>query len=111
MANPQPEPSRWPLDFGKSARARRLRREVFLRDDFTCQICGYRPATVPGDEYDGRYTIGDFGHRAMTLQDLEQQHLQLDHIKPRCRGGALLDPANLQTLCNYCNVRKGGADG
>lgn len=84
------------LHFGQSRRARNLRRDVFLRDDFTCRVCGYRPETVPGLEYDGRYTVG---------------RLHLDHIKPRCRGGLLCDISNAQTLCGTCNSRKGDRDG
>jgi 5-methylcytosine-specific restriction endonuclease McrA len=31
----------------------------------------------------------------------------VDHIKPLSSGGALLDPANHQSLCASCNTRKG----
>lgn len=35
-----------------------------------------------------------------------RQFLSIDHIVPEARGGTL-DPANLQTLCQSCNSRKG----
>lgn len=55
----------------------RIRSEVFVRDDFTCQYCGKR------------------GGR-----------LECDHIFPRSKGGlSTLD--NLQTACRPCNQSKG----
>lgn len=33
----------------------------------------------------------------------------VDHIKPRSRGGAVYDPANLQGLCASCHSLKTGA--
>ena len=53
---------------------------VFLRDRFACQYCGDRFAT---------------------------QNLSLDHVLPRCRGGA--DSwENVVCACRKCNVQKGG---
>lgn len=34
----------------------------------------------------------------------------VDHITPLTAGGARLDPANLQTLCQPCHNRKTAAD-
>lgn len=96
------------LKFGKSATARHLRRDVFLRDDFTCRECGYRPPVVPDTSYDGSHTVGDFPGRPSGPCDFEQRHLQLDHVVPLCKGGAPKDRDNLQTLCNVCNARKSG---
>ncbi len=54
------------------------RREVFVRDDYTCQYCG------------------------------KQSHdLTLDHVVPRHRGGGHTWE-NLVTACKVCNHRKGG---
>jgi len=55
------------------------RRNVLLRDDFSCQYCG-----------------GQFPH----------SQLSLDHVMPRSRGG---DSSweNLVCACIKCNVRKG----
>lgn len=54
----------------------KLRRSVFLRDDFTCQYCG---------EFEG--------------------DLHCDHIIPLSRGGTnALD--NLVTACKQCNLSK-----
>lgn len=109
MANPQPEPKR--LDFQRSARDRRLRRDVFTRDDFTCQACGYRPPVIPDPGYDGRYAPGDYGLQARQPSDFELPHLHVDHVMPLCMGGAARSLDNLQTLCSRCNTRKAGADG
>ena len=34
-----------------------------------------------------------------------------DHIKPINEGGAMLDKANLQRLCNRCHAIKSGSEG
>jgi 5-methylcytosine-specific restriction endonuclease McrA len=56
------------------------RRNVYLRDDFTCQYCGRKPAL---------------------------KELNLDHVTPRSLGGAATWE-NLVTSCRRCNFRKGG---
>ncbi|MFN8534608.1 MAG: HNH endonuclease [Dehalococcoidia bacterium] len=53
------------------------RREVFLRDGFTCQYCG-----------------------------LKSRDLTLDHVVPRQRGGKHIWE-NLVSACKGCNHRKG----
>ena len=55
------------------------RRNIFLRDGFTCQYCGERPGT---------------------------RELNLDHVMPRSRGGRSTWE-NLVTSCRDCNLRKG----
>lgn len=54
----------------------RLRRRILIRDGYRCRSCG-RP---------GR--------------------LEVDHVVPMDRGGAALDPANLQALCTPCHIQK-----
>lgn len=54
------------------------RREIFIRDNFTCQYCG----AIAKD-------------------------LTVDHVVPRCRGG-LHVWTNVVTSCKACNHRKGG---
>lgn len=54
------------------------RREIFMRDDYTCQYCG-----VKGRE------------------------LTLDHVMPKHRGGGH-SWDNLVSACRPCNHRKGG---
>lgn len=54
------------------------RREIFRRDNYTCQYCGKRPAK-----------------------------LTIDHVVPRHRGGRRTWD-NLVTACPRCNLRKGG---
>jgi 5-methylcytosine-specific restriction endonuclease McrA len=54
------------------------RREIFRRDNHTCQYCG-------------RFTLD----------------LTIDHVTPRHLGGAH-DWTNLVAACPYCNHRKGG---
>lgn len=61
----------------------KLRREIAMRDGYTCQECGkYMP--------DG---VG----------------LHIDHIVPVSKGGKTV-PSNLQVLCSKCNGRKGNRD-
>jgi 5-methylcytosine-specific restriction endonuclease McrA len=59
-------------------RVKLTRREIFIRDDFTCQYCGQH------------------GH-----------DLTIDHVVPRSRGG-LHVWENVVTACKTCNHRKGG---
>jgi 5-methylcytosine-specific restriction endonuclease McrA len=76
-------------------RLRRIRARVFLRDNFTCQECGWRPAQqfIPKN-YTGSYTIWD------------GRVLHMDHIKPVSKGGDnSID--NLRVLCDKCNSSKG----
>lgn len=55
------------------------RRNVFLRDEYTCQYCGREPPV---------------------------RDLNLDHVIPRSRGGPS-SWDNLVTSCRDCNLRKG----
>lgn len=55
------------------------RRNVFLRDDYTCQYCGKK---------------------------FDTKHLTCDHLIPRSRGG-LTEWTNIVTSCIRCNRRKG----
>jgi 5-methylcytosine-specific restriction endonuclease McrA len=59
--------------------ARFTRKNVFLRDNYTCQYCGVR---------------------------FEPKHLTCDHLVPKSRGG-ITEWTNIITSCIYCNLRKG----
>jgi 5-methylcytosine-specific restriction endonuclease McrA len=61
-------------------RVRLNRRNIFARDNNSCQYCGKRFAT---------------------------SELSLDHVLPTCRGGDT-SWENLVCACVKCNVRKGG---
>jgi 5-methylcytosine-specific restriction endonuclease McrA len=54
------------------------RRNIFLRDDHTCQYCGER---------------------------FEPRLLTCDHIIPKSRGG-ITEWTNIVTSCIYCNLKK-----
>lgn len=58
----------------------RLRQDVFMRDNYTCQICGAN-----------RYK--------------DNAKIEVDHIIPVSKGGTN-DINNLQTLCRRCNREK-----
>lgn len=60
-------------------RVKLTRREIFIRDNFTCQYCG-------------RLGGGD---------------LTIDHVVPRSKGGGH-SWENLVAACKVCNHRKGG---
>ena len=62
-----------------SAPLRLSRRNIFLRDSFTCQYCGERPHV---------------------------RELNLDHVLPKSRGGKSTWD-NLVTSCRECNLKKG----
>lgn len=55
------------------------RRAIFLRDGYACQYCGAQPG---------------------------KDHLTIDHILPRSRGGRT-DWENVVTACAPCNRKKG----
>ena len=59
-------------------RVKLTRREIFIRDDYTCQYCGRN-----------------------------SHDLTIDHIVPRSRGGGH-SWDNLVSACKSCNHRKGG---
>jgi hypothetical protein len=59
--------------------SKKLRFEVFKRDDFTCQYCGAQPPAVV---------------------------LEVDHIHPVVEGGSN-NQENLITACDHCNRGKG----
>jgi len=76
-----PRPSVIRLDYmirRPRARVKLTKREVFRRDNFTCQYCGRQSG-----------------------------HLTIDHLVPRHRGGGHAW-SNLVTACPPCNRRKGG---
>ena len=56
-----------------------LRKQIMLRDNYTCQKCG-------------KYMPDEVG-------------LHIDHIIPIAKGGKTI-PSNLQVLCSKCNGRK-----
>lgn len=60
--------------------SKKVRFEVFKRDNFTCQYCSAKPPKVP---------------------------LEIDHLKPICKGGKN-NIDNLITACFDCNRGKSG---
>ncbi len=80
-----------------------LRAFVMKRDNFTCQHCGATALEIP-EKYDGR---GALYSNKKSKDGLWWQYLNVDHIKPLCRGGTS-HPDNLQVLCEQCNYSKSG---
>lgn len=79
-AFPLPAVIRMPAFFRRAPqRVALTRRNILLRDDWTCQYCGATPSV---------------------------KELTLDHVRPRSRGG-LSTWENLTTACGPCNRRKG----
>lgn len=62
----------------RASDAKRLWKEMILaRDGYACTYCG------------------------------SEENLTLDHIVPRCKGGARWDSDNVTTCCRSCNQAKG----
>jgi 5-methylcytosine-specific restriction endonuclease McrA len=81
IGKPYPKPSVIRLDHmvhKPRARVKMTRKEVFRRDNFTCQYCGS-----------------------------QSRDLTIDHIKPKHLGGEHTWD-NMVTACSYCNHKKGG---
>jgi 5-methylcytosine-specific restriction endonuclease McrA len=55
-------------------------RQLLARDDWTCRYCGHQPE--------------------------RDEHLHIDHVRPRSAGGTDA-PWNLVTACQWCNCSKG----
>lgn len=68
--------------YGRNQRklmTKELRKQIMIRDNYTCQICG-------------KYMPDEVG-------------LHIDHIIPLSKGGKTV-PSNLQVLCSKCNGNK-----
>lgn len=65
------------------------RKNIFERDNYTCQYCGVKPP-----------------NKSQALRWMEKNHLNLDHIVPRSRGGKTIW-TNIVTACYKCNSKKG----
>ena len=74
---------------------KRRRKVVLLRDNYTCQNCGFTPKDV-----NVSYVKVCFGKLLFAPQ------LEVDHRRPLAYGGSN-KLRNLQTLCNICNCCKG----
>lgn len=71
--------------------SKRVRRAVFIRDKFTCQICGLDlSCNVRSDPYAGDWVMD----------------LELGHLIPYLHGGPYHE-LNLQAECRMCNLKKG----
>ena len=65
------------------------RKNIFERDNFTCQYCGLKPPS-----------------KRVALKWMEENSLNLDHIVPRSKGGKTTW-LNVVTSCFKCNTKKG----
>ncbi len=69
---------RYVRTFRRTMNSRCTRRNILLRDRFTCQYCGSR---------------------------MNHHNVTIDHVKPKCRGGATVWD-NVVTACHHCNRKK-----
>jgi len=65
------------------------RKNIFERDNFTCQYCGKKPP-----------------NKKKAIKWMEKNQLNLDHITPRSLGGKTTWE-NIVTSCYGCNSKKG----
>lgn len=79
------------MDKRRRDRKKRIRKEIFERDDFTCRACGWLPDLK---DWDGVSPLSD-GTRTLTV----------DHIIEKALGGPSTKD-NFQTLCDKCNTKK-----
>jgi 5-methylcytosine-specific restriction endonuclease McrA len=77
---------------------------IFRKDDFTCQDC--KKAT----KHVAYVTLTSTGRKTfrMFVDDKSGAFLTLDHIIPKhTKHPEVKRESNLQTLCRYCNTKKG----
>ena len=67
-----------------------FRLTMFLRDNYTCSVCGMQCGRADGSG--------------------APFCLRLDHVKPLALGGAAYDEDNVQTLCKPCHAAKTASD-
>ena len=92
----------------RSGRKRRalgvvVRRLVYERDGFTCQICGVEtldPRLAGRERVMGGRTV-----RVLTQSEVDRIR-EVDHVVPLARGGTD-ELENLQVACHRCNRLKG----
>lgn len=80
---------------------KRLRFEVFTRDQFTCQADGCGRKAVPPDGWDGTYSLWTEGGPGRG-----GKVLHLDHVIPYSAGGTETAD-NMRVLCEPCNLSRG----
>lgn len=64
------------------------RKNIFERDDYTCQYCGVKPPS-----------------KRQALKWMEEHSLNLDHVVPRSKGGKTTWD-NIVSSCYKCNSKK-----
>lgn len=67
------------------AKVKFCRKNIYVRDEFTCQYCGVNAHDLPG----------------------KVKGLNFDHVLPRCQGG-VTSWVNIVTACLKCNHYKAG---
>lgn len=82
------------MDERRKQRRRRVRKEIFVRDKFTCQACDWRPPIPDDYEWDGIEALTD-GERSLTI----------DHIIEKALGGSSTRE-NFRAMCSDCNVKR-----
>jgi len=95
-------------DRGYDAKWEKLRRQVLIRDQFTCLDCGWQPTLVElALEAGAKVPVAEVFEELRRRYRARQPHLIVDHKIPIRTNKALrLKLGNLQTLCDGCHVKK-----
>ena len=80
-----------------------IKREIHIRDNFICQICGKKGYWDNVFTYE--YKLSTYDNRI-----LQAIRFEIDHILPEFLGGDN-KKNNLQLACRKCNRRKGHKNG
>ncbi|MFB1064900.1 HNH endonuclease [Natrinema sp. H-ect4] len=90
---------------------KKVRERVMEKRDHVCKVCGYDKERF--DELCEKVREEeDISHRHHVIQrveekyDIEHRKMELDHIHPVSKGGAMFDEDNLQITCAPCNREK-----
>ena len=80
-----------------------IKREIHIRDKFTCQLCGKKGEQDSFFAYE--YKVSVYDKRVLSAIRFE-----IDHILPEFLGGKT-EKDNLQLTCRKCNRGKGYRNG
>lgn len=85
---------------------KKIRTQVLDKRENVCQRCGFNPGEAEEERQELKEEIEDEYEIVRNVHLERPPSLEVDHIKPVSKGGAVFDKDNLQILCEDCNREK-----